>query len=375
MHKYKDIPVTPFTELLAKPAGLSEHKGGPVWPDWDKAHLLRHQRRGCPVDSIPEIDRSLDLLQVDNPLYWCGPISGHYGHQIAEFSSRAVMYNTENDRAFYCFATHMNSRIRSLKDSPDYFRQLLKWYGIPENRVFMVTDAILAKELHVIPQQEQLNMAPTPELLDRLDQVTAKNGYEHSSKNGTYYISRAGIPKGKVAGEAYFEYVLGLCGVKVIRPETISLLEQLRIYSSAQKLIFSEGSALHTLQLLGRSIGEVFVLNRRSNASLARLSLAPRARKVTYMNIGASIDGFNPYGTPARYLGICIPDEKTILESFTVMGLKLEHWCGRTFKMCVQQDIHFWLNQLKKQSKIDNAAFKKLMKPIVKSIRKLKYKT
>ena len=68
----------------------------------------------------------------------------------------------------------------------------------------------------------------------------------------------------RIAGEPYLEDVLRRSWVRVLRPETVPLAEQLRNYRAATDIVFAEGSALHALQLLGRVDADVAVLGAAS---------------------------------------------------------------------------------------------------------------
>ena len=55
---------------------------------------------------------------------------------------------------------------------------------------------------------------------------------------------------------------------------------QLQLYRRARVVIFSEGSAVHALQLLGHLDCDVVILVRRPGNQLAAASLEPRVRSL-----------------------------------------------------------------------------------------------
>ncbi len=61
-------------------------------------------------------------------------------------------------------------------------------------------------------------------------------------------------------------------GFKVIYPEKISIKEQLKIYSDAEIIVFTEGSAIHTLQLLGNINAKVIIINRRKGVLYSKMA-------------------------------------------------------------------------------------------------------
>ena len=69
---------------------------------------------------------------------------------------------------------------------------------------------------------------------------------------------------GRIMGESYLETYFKKIGINIVRPETLSIQKQVEIYASAKNLIFSEGSAVHGLQLLGRTMCDVFIIKRKN---------------------------------------------------------------------------------------------------------------
>lgn len=371
---YYNIPVMPYTELLDEQRGLSPHCGGPIWPNWDTSTDVRHLRwGGIPKDKEPSSNTSSTIETITEKMYWCGPIVSHFGHQIADFSSRIPMYDLNDQQAFYCFGVHPKKmNISSIDHAPIFFKEILDWYGISKDKVFIVNKPVIIKELQVVPQQEEINKSPTKKYLEVLDTNLSKKNF-YSNNNSTYYISKAAFPRGKIAGEAYLEYILGINGVHVIRPEAISLNEQLRIYATADKLIFCEGSALHTTQLLGNCLQSIYILKRRSDINIAHKSLSARAKQIHYINIGLSIDGLNQEGNYAPYFGITIPNEIFILEFFDQLGLKINNWSSQALKVSIEEDIKIWFQWLKNISSLDKNQFELSAKSILLQLNQLGY--
>ncbi len=343
---FRQIVLAPYTELLDSPNGRSDHRGGPIWPDWDQQTWPRHQRRGRPVDARPaEEEVATDL---DEPIAWGGPIVNHFGHQIADFSMRILPSVSTWPSIPLAFSSHPRFGYASLKRTPRFFQALLRWFGVAPEQTRLISETTRVTELFVAAQTEQLNgPGPSPASLDRLDDLVDRH-WPKISRTGTVYVSRAGV-RGRFPGEAYLERMLSAAGVWVLRPETVVLEEQIRAYASASTLVFGEGSAMHGTQLLGRSLGDVVVLERRRGKRHAEASLAPRSKSLRYLEVSKSlVHGVTVGGRPATARGMSILDTERLLVAFADLGIDLKRsWRQRDFDKARDTDamdwVRFWI--------------------------------
>lgn len=344
MYKYRNIVVTPYEELMDTPRGLSFHKGGPIWPNWNE-NENRHRIGSVFTDIRPEIRISeSDLEVISDDLYWCGAIVNHYGHQIVDFLSRVLSYKEIlKKRGMLCFSVHPRSGITSIKEAPVFFKYMLDWFGIPYQKIRIVSKPIMAKVLYSTPQNEahgsdQLEKS----YLDLLRSNEEKIKFNTSTK--PLYISRCGQKTGMIAGESYLEEYFIKNGIDVIRPEKYDLLEQLKRYKSHKNLIFAEGSAIHTLQLLGKLDNNIFILNRREGERIAYNSLISRGATVKYIDLGANIFGFNLSGNKAPELGICVPKVNSLRKIFPYFDLPINLFDEHALGKAIEKDVRIWFN-------------------------------
>jgi hypothetical protein len=278
------------------------------------------------------------------PLAWIGPIIPHFGHQLAEFSMRLWPTLRAWPGAVVAFGTHPASDYQSLEHTPPFFQEMLRWFGISEDRVTVVANPTVAGEVFVAPQAEQLGgPPPTADYLDSLDELATRR-LGKWKQDGFAYISRAGM-HARFAGEAYLERTLASVGVRIIRPERMSLRVQLRAYLSAEHLIFAEGSALHGTQLLGRSLGHVTVLVRMPGMRVAESSLEPRARTLRYLDVTSGLlHGLSTTGDSAHPVGMPVLDEGVLVDELEHIGITLRrHWNSADFVASRDRDISEWL--------------------------------
>jgi Glycosyltransferase 61 len=343
---FGEVVVTPYTDLLDTPRGGEYHRGGPDWPEWFSQTAARHCVMGKPSDVRPRQVPPTSTLA--GPVAWAGAVTPHYGHQIADFSTRLLPTLAEMPEVQFAFGTRVpptfDSRderpmFRSVAETPPWFRAILDWYGIAADRVSIIIEPTLVERLVVAPQAEQPYWpGPEPWYLDMLDANTASRLGE-LERRGSLYVSRA-AQRSRFAGEAYLEEVLREAGFRVVRPETLSIHEQLRAFSSADAIVFAEGSAMHGMQLLGRALGDVTVLNRRRRMKLGEVALRPRARSLRYVAaIRGQIHGYSRAGQPAPFYGLSIVDPELLAAVLPIDQL----WDQRAFEASQNADIEEWL--------------------------------
>jgi hypothetical protein len=336
--------VTPYTDLLDGWRGGRVHRGGPRWPDWSSQTAARHCRKGQPVDDEPAEAEPKSTLE--GPVAWGGPIYGHFGHWISEFTSRLLPTLAEmpDVRFAHSMREDFCDRWASWDEAPAFFRGILEWYGIAGDRVELITEPTLVERLVVAPQAEQFRgPGPEPWYLDLLDAHTRMRLGE-VEQSGSLYVSRAGV-HARFAGEAYLEHALAASGVTVVRPEDFPLgsLNLLRDYASAEDLIFAAGSAIHSLQLMGRTPVDVTVLKRwPGGRPFFDLPLEPRVRSLRYVDvIRGLVHGLELNGQPAPYCGISLLDPEKLRAVLPID----DAWDQKAFDAAVEADVEEWLKK------------------------------
>ncbi len=348
--RFDNVLITPFSELLDTPQELSDHRGGPRWPNFEHQTTARHCRAGRPIDAVPHSAQGQPMT-LNERVAWGGPIVRHFGHQIADFSMRLLPTVTKHSDVPIAFSSHPRMRITTVEKMPVFVRGVWEWFGITLGKVRLITEPTIAREVVVEPQAEQLEgPGPSDEHLELLDALT-KQRLGTVEPIPAVYVSRSG-QRARFAGEAYLEEVMKASGVAVVRPETLPLHEQLRIYASADRLIFAEGSALHATQLLGRCLGDVVVLVRRTGQVLGRTSLEPRARSLSYVEASAGVvNGTPPLGPDlarmrklASVTGISVLDSEPLVEGLASAIPDLaSRFDADAFRLARDNDIKRWL--------------------------------
>lgn len=338
---YADIVVSPFTELLDAPSGGSLHRGGPHWPDFETRTFERHLHGGRARDDEPEAAEPVATIEED--LAWAGPIVRHFGHQLAHFSMRLRPTVADRPDITVAFASSPKYGIDSMAAAPAFVQAICDWLEVGQ-RVF-IERPVRARSLLIHAQAEQdRGPGPSEAHLDDLDALVDRRAPDRPRPAGTLYVSRAGLDT-RFAGEVMIEAALRRAGVRIMRPETRPLVEQLRTYLGAERIIFAEGSAVHGLQLLGRLESDVVVLNRRTGKRIAEDSLRPRARRLEYRDSGAHVvNGIAHERRELAGLGIPVPDEAALLEVLDELAPGIRrHWDAGAFAAARDEDVLAWI--------------------------------
>ena len=343
---FRDVVVAPTESVIGRRT-RAEFQGGPLWPEFDNRLHARHCRGPAPkpFDVAPTPpDEVADTLRE---AVWCGPVCPHFGHAIADFAMRIA----ESAHRFPALPLLFCTWPGGAATPPPYFLGFLAQFGVAPHRVVLRDTPIRVGTLHVLPQAERLGgPPPRAEYLDLLDRCTPSDR-DAELAEATIFVSRSRIHRdtlaGRLAGEAYLDEVLAAAGARVMHPETLPLDEQLRCYRSARRLVFSEGSALHAMQLLGRVRAEVSVLTRRPDLRMARAALRPRAAALHWVDATSGLlRGHHRSGRGvdnSRALAVLDPPVLLArLGEATGLGLA-RHWDAARFAAASAQDVTRWV--------------------------------
>ena len=386
LRSFRDIMVHPTQEL--RPPDGAFFRGGPEWPHFNAQILARHCRGAVPrpIDSRPLPERaewpyfdprflpvfwphlygdappappdwqrllpsladahaptSDQVVATMDAGIWCGPVILHFGHMVADFAMR-IAGSARVDPA-----TPLVFSLPPFRDfaTPPYFWDIIDHLGADRRRVLLLCKPTRFNRLSVLPQAERpAGGAPSRRHLRLMDAIAGSQPARDRDLDHVF-VSRARLAEGRFAGEAYVEEALTRAGVTVFHPESVDLQAQLRLYRRARSLIFSEGSALHALQLLGRLDADIIVLVRRPRRRMAAASLRPRARSLRYLEaVRGLVHGLSRSGRTIRRAGMSVLDEPRFLAGLKRAGIDLApFWDPRAYAERRDADIAGWVAQ------------------------------
>jgi hypothetical protein len=313
------------------------------WPHLGIEPRLRPQDRQRAIARLAETHAPLPDQVTDkvDAGIWCGPIHLHFGQTVAAWGMRIAGSNRIDLELPLVFT------LPPLRDTEprQFFWDMLDHLKVERRRVLLIRTPTRFERLYVIPQAERLyGGGPHPRHLLMMDEITGGSAIDRDVD--CVFVSRARMPDGRFAAESYIDEVLAGAGVTVFHPETTDLHTQLRLYRRARRMIFSEGSALHALQLLGHLDCDLVVLVRRPGYRIAARSLRPRTRSLRYLPARSLVYGLSQSGHRILRAGISVINERLFISGLKSAGIDLTAlWDAKAYSDRRDADIESWIAQ------------------------------
>jgi hypothetical protein len=116
-------------------------------------------------------------------------------------------------------------------------------------------------------------------------------------------------------------------------------------YAQAGLLIFTEGSAIHGRQLLGRIDQDITILRRRKGSRMARGQMAPRCRSLRYIDtVGGALNVRNRYGADVGFAMKSFFRIEALFDYFDEIGVPLRaRWNREAYRRARDQDVLDWV--------------------------------
>lgn len=276
------------------------------------------------------MDRRLDDRPASPPrlkgtYLYAGPLLLEFGHFLSESIHRVLPGLALEPDLPILFAAPRGPAI-SVFDFA-YVRQTFEFLGIAPERVHVTTHAVKVDRLLVVEQGSDLGGGPKQSYLDLLDRFSGPR-LDRAKPGGPMperaYVSRSRMPAGLLLGESYVEQLLEESGFTIYRPEEHALVDQMLAYRHARELIFPEGSACHGVELMGRELKHVALLNRRPVPRLSVFRAVVRSRAQRYADFeGNHFVGALPIGPtrpPLAHTGVSLFDVDGLLGFLAAEG-------------------------------------------------------
>ena len=231
-------------------------------PSLPLTHLRWHDQDAAVREPFSEPPNDVHI--VDDPVIYAGQLFlQHFGHTLAESIHRVWPRILIPGMGKYRLAFHAPVRCCALAP-PTWAVETFEMLGIDWNEMILIDRTMLFRELH-IPVQARTMAGPTvidgyPDLYPvRRDVV-----HDENLPKRIYVTKSSHRYSGSYLGESLIERTLIQAGFSIVRPESESVPRMARMLAHADIAVFCEGSAIHTLELVGSVKARVFVVGRRS---------------------------------------------------------------------------------------------------------------
>jgi hypothetical protein len=350
-----NVSVVPFIGIMDTPSGGSFHEGGPIWKDWDNAGRKRYMNNGNTEDDEPALNEK-PVVTIEGKSAWLGPQFPHFGHQVADAATRYLATGQDTEVSTYILGDKQFNNQGKIRQTT---AAILDWFDIDVSKVRVVSKSVKCQTLVAFPQAEQRNqVGPNSKYIEALTEHQNKKLLNVEGGEGEkYFVSRAGMPA-HIAGESFLEDIFAAHGYKVIRPELLPLMQQLKIYAGAKELVFTEGSALHAMQLLGQVGANIYVINRRPNTKLGKHLFAPRTPSIEYIEADVSLlHGCRLSGDPAPETGLAVPTLSGLQQCLSKIMHSAVFLNASNFEAAVKTDFDLWLAHESKQRRFTHESY------------------
>ena len=268
---HENVISYPLTQAIGENDPGILYFGGLVNPATQTLiHEAIHCRGAAYTQSLPitSIEKYFldNCLEIQQPILFGGILFNHFGHFILESLSRLYAYPMVRKINPLVLFYSQFGPPRYLEKN-NFVNQILTGFRIPLDRLIFVGQVAKISEVIIPTQKYGFGFTREPDELfvkfirSFRFQHKLPRGFEKAAK---IYVSRSNLRnKGGQIGEKIFERYLAGEGYRIFYPEQYTFFEQLTVYACAEKLIFSEGSALFSCMFLTDMKADVAVVCRR----------------------------------------------------------------------------------------------------------------
>ena len=355
----KDARVQAFSHPLVAPPPHG-FKGGVVLEDNAEHRRLRQSRYWQPVDWFTKDAKY--TRHIEGEWSYAGPVYGHFGHFMSEMAHRTLPVIKHARSAKMLFLGVKNDPLlNGFSCSPPFFKDFLKFFQIDADNVVVVNEHSIVDSLHIVEAGSDFGGGPKVGYLDDLKEFSTerlRNLETRLPVAKRVYVSRGMLPiGGSFLGERYLEEMLAEEGFSIFHPEKHSFIDQMKVYHGAETLIFSEGSACHGTELLGRDMINrcLFISRRRDHLDIFRKVLKPRSKEFvlaeTSFGLGSIVGKAGE--APASHAGVSLLDVHQLIEIFRTKGFSaLSSFKMEKYLAAAEEDLAYYIFQTLKRKLI-----------------------
>ncbi|MBR0424033.1 glycosyltransferase family 61 protein [Candidatus Saccharibacteria bacterium] len=253
-----------------------------------------------------------EVKYVDEEVVFFGPFIKHWGHFICDQIGRLwyIKNNPQKYKIAYC---GWNWR-QGPGDLDGNYLELLELLGCKKSQFKNIQKPTRFKKI-IIPELSfsggNYYTKEFEELIDAIIKNVSLNKQKCPSK---IYFSRTKFSNDKERGEEKIEKIFAKNGYQIMRPENLTVKEQIAYFNQADKVAMVAGSISHNLMFARNKNLEATILNKFRLTNNYQLVIDDMTKaKLTYIDCFKSIRqvlfGMGPFLlAPTKYLKIFLRD-------------------------------------------------------------------
>jgi capsular polysaccharide biosynthesis protein len=190
-----------------------------------------------------------------------------YGHWLLEYLPMLLHLSVYEEE------TGRKPDIIVDKNPPGWMLESLSMLGYPDDRIVEWNNSFAEVDRLVIPFSGIFGYSPKTIRMSPVEYRWLRDRFLESvdgtdtSANERFYVSRQGVDRRKVTNFDDIKPVLDDFDIEVIRPEELSVTEQVRKFSKAGLFVGVQGSGLHnTIFAKNATVVEIFPPDIRQHA-------------------------------------------------------------------------------------------------------------
>lgn len=296
---FRDIPVLPYPHWRLQD-GQDRLEGGPVFPA-DAPRWVHMPMQGGRVwiEGPPALPPGTALAPLPGRHVFVGPAVHHFGHMLGEFLHRLWVLGEDPK------LVPLLVRAQKPPEVPRFVSEYLRLIGAAEP--VLVSAPTMVEELVVGEPGRLLRTETTPEYGRLIGARLPPALLDPPGQAPRLAILRGHLQTGRCLGEAWMEQALAAQGYRVFRPEAHSLAEQIAAMTGAGHIVFSEGSALHVLDLLPPIRARVAVIGRRPGMRMVHHCITGKVAAPALYAPRFILGSLNPHNPTANALAFVDP--------------------------------------------------------------------
>lgn len=241
-------------------------------------------------DSI-ELPDPASLDRVDGPSYFIGPLVSHFGYFLTEIVSRLWAVSNEGEpppRLLYHYPDASDVWTRF-----PHVRLLLGALGLDKGSLRRVDRPTLLADVTAAEGAIQARRKVYADEMILYEKIAARllRGWDRQRDSRPAYFSKSRLNRGvsKIINEFEVEAELEREGVRIVHPQEMGLIEQVRLVNAHDRLCGSVGSALHiALLALDRKRIVYLVPTPRVNTTYVNIDRARGHRSCFVFSAGVN---------------------------------------------------------------------------------------